>query len=85
MVAGLAIVAAGRSAGGMSFVSVVFIAALVFVAAAAMYRLRRGGRGPRAEWLPRSLRSRVNEAYRREGWTEPYAQGSRRPRPPRRS
>ena len=64
----------------MSFASVAFIAALVFMAAATAYRLRRTGRRPTSNWLPRSMRSRVSEVYRREGWSEPHRRNGHRPR-----
>jgi hypothetical protein len=68
----LLLAVAGRTSGGMGFASVVFILALLFVAFATAFRLRRGGRGPATNWFPRSMRNRVNEVYRREGWPEPY-------------
>jgi hypothetical protein len=64
--------AAGKSSGGASVDSVVFIVVLILVAVVSAYRLRRGGKGPATNWFPRSMRSRVNEVYRKEGWPEPY-------------
>jgi hypothetical protein len=42
-------------------------------------RMRRGGPGPQVNWIPRAMRGRVNESYRKHGWDEPYdADGNRK-------
>lgn len=56
--------------------NVVFIAVLgvfiVVVLGISIYRLRRGGPGPQVNWVPRSLRNRVNEHFEKQGWQKPY-------------
>jgi hypothetical protein len=77
----LLLAAAAKSSGGAGVDSVAFIVVLILVALTAMYRLRRGGKGPVTNWFPRSMRSRVNEVYRKEGWPEPYDRRGNRAAP----
>lgn len=49
------------------------VAFMVVVAILSAIRLRRGGPGPAVNgWVPRSLRGRMNSAYKRAGWQAPY-------------
>jgi hypothetical protein len=78
----LLLAAAGKSSGGASVDSVIFIVVLIVVAVISAYRLRRSGKGPATNWFPRSMRGRVNEVYRKEGWPEPYDRRGNRIPPP---
>jgi hypothetical protein len=65
----------------MASVLMYIVIALVLLGAViSLYRLRQGGPGPAVQgWVPRRLRGRMNSAYRRAGWQEPYDdQGNRR-------
>lgn len=45
---------------------------MVSVLAITVFRLRRGGPGPAVNWVPRSLRGRVNRRYEARGWQKPF-------------
>ena len=59
---------------------VVIIVAVVVVAAVSFVRLRPGGPGPAVNWVPRSMRGRMNSSYEKRGWQKPFdADGNRNP------
>jgi hypothetical protein len=52
---------------------VVFIViAVVLVGGVSFLRMRRGGPGPAVNWVPRSMRGRVNKSYEQHGWQQPF-------------
>jgi hypothetical protein len=57
-------------------VSPVFIIVIIVIGvlavAASFYRLRRGGPGPQTNWIPKSMRGKVNDEYEKKGWQKPY-------------
>jgi len=50
----------------------IVIAFIVVLAAISIFRMRRGGPGPAVNYVPRGMRGRLNSAYRRKGWQEPF-------------
>ncbi|RKR73335.1 hypothetical protein [Frondihabitans australicus] len=73
------VVAAGHSSGGVTGF-IIFGVAVVLVGITAIVRLRRGGPGPNVQWLPKSMRKRVNDEYEEHGWQKPYDdEGNRNP------
>jgi hypothetical protein len=50
----------------------IVIAFIVVLAAISVFRMRRGGPGPAVNYVPQRMRGRLNSAYRREGWQEPF-------------
>lgn len=64
-------------------VSAAFIVVIVFMAVVmliSLSRLRSGGPGPGVNWVPRSMRGKLNRAYEKRGWQKPYdADGNRNP------
>lgn len=59
---------------------VVIVIFMVIVAVITVFRLRRGGPGPQVNWIPRSLRGRVNDDFEKNGWQKPYDEdGNRNP------
>lgn len=54
---------------------------VVIVVIVILIRLRPGGPGPAANYIPAALRPKLNAFYRRFGWQEPFdAEGNRNPR-----
>jgi hypothetical protein len=60
----------------VTFIFIALVVVIVVVSAAQLM-----GKGPAVRWFPRSMRGRVNRAYRDHGWPEPYdADGNKIPR-----
>ena len=58
----------------------IVIAFMVVVAVISFVRLRRGGPGPAVNYVPPALRGRLNSAYQRAGWQQPFDEhGNRSP------
>jgi hypothetical protein len=58
----------------------VVMAAVVVLAVLSLSRFRPGGPGPAVQWVPRSLRPRLNQYYNAKGWTAPFTEeGERNP------
>jgi hypothetical protein len=70
------------SAGHSGFLSgplriVVF--AILFVGVT-IFRSRKGGPGPQVNWVPKSMRAKLNDRFEEEGWQKPYDDdGNRNP------
>lgn len=59
---------------------VLFVVLVVLFVVTTAVRMRRGGPGPAVQWVPRVLRPRLNEHFRRRGWQPPYDEhGNRNP------
>lgn len=59
---------------------IVFIVFAVFAVGVILFRRRKGGPGPQVNWVPKSMRGKVNEHYEKEGWQKPYDEdGNRNP------
>lgn len=73
---------AGASSSGLHgpIAIILFVAFMIFAIAVILYRRRKGGPGPQVNWVPKSLRGKVNEHYEKEGWQKPYDDdGNRNP------
>ena len=58
----------------------VVIAFIIIIGLFSVFRLRQGGPGPAVNYVPRGMRGRLNSAYRRAGWQQPYDEnGDRSP------